>query len=212
MVPQGTDQSRVGKPLLGGSRPKKPGKLKGLRSDHCWPFLGVRGLALLKWGLVPYWSNDGKPGPINARCETVAGLSSFSDAFKHRRCIIPATGFYERRAVGKKKIPHWFHLTSGGVIGFAGLWEMWTGEDGKRLFTCCVITTPANAVVAPFHDRTPAILSPDDYATWFDTDAPLNEVQTLLKPYPAELMAVNEANPLVNSPKNEGPRLLDPAA
>ncbi len=92
-------------------------------------------MALLKWGLVPYWSNDGKSGPINARCETVAGLSSFSQAFRDRRCIVPATGLYEWCTVAKKKIPHRFHLAVGGVMGFAGLWEMWTSEDGKRLLS-----------------------------------------------------------------------------
>lgn len=171
-----------------------------------------RGLALLKWGLVPYWSQDGKHGPINARAETVGGLSTFSDSFRHKRCIVPATGFYEWRGVGKEKVPHRFRLTSGGVMGFAGLWSVWTTPEEKKLITCCVITTAANELVRPFHDRMPAILAPDDYAKWFDADTELKELHALLKPYPAELMQVSEASPLVNSPKNEGPQLLDPAA
>ena len=122
------------------------------------------------------------------------------------------TGPLLDKTAGKKKIPHWFHLASGGVMGFAGLWEMWTGEDGKRLFTCCVITTGANELVRSYHDRMPAILAPSDYATWFDHDAPLADTHALLKPYPAELMEVSAASALVNSPKNEGPHLLDPAA
>lgn len=90
---------------------------------------------------------------------------------------------------------------------------MWRGEEGgKKLITCCVLTTAANELVRPFHDRMPAILAPGDYAKWFDADTPLADLHALLKPYPAELMAVSEANPLVNSPKNEGPELLTPAA
>jgi putative SOS response-associated peptidase YedK len=171
-----------------------------------------RGLALLKWGLVPDWSNDGKPGPINARAETVAGLPTFADSFREKRCIIPATGFYEWAKVGTKKVPHHFRLRTGGVLGFAGLWSTWRVEGEKPLFTCCVITVPANDLVQPLHDRMPAILDPADYQTWFDWDTPLVDLKALLKPYPAELMQVGEANPRVNSPKNEGPELLDPAA
>jgi putative SOS response-associated peptidase YedK len=162
--------------------------------------------------LVPDWSNDGKPGPINARAETVAGLPTFSDSFRNKRCIIPATGFYEWRADGGKKVPHHFRLRTGGVMGFAGLWSVWRVKGEKPLFTCCVITTPPNELVKPFHDRMPAILAPADYATWFDHDASLLELHALLKPYPAELMDVSAASTRVNSPKNEGPQLLDPAA
>jgi putative SOS response-associated peptidase YedK len=84
---------------------------------------------------VPHWSQDDKRGHINAKAETVGGLSSFADAFRHRRCIIPATGFYEWRTEGRKKVPHRFRLESGVVMGFAGLWDVWTAADGKRLVT-----------------------------------------------------------------------------
>jgi putative SOS response-associated peptidase YedK len=168
------------------------------------------GLALLQWGLVPYWSNDDKRAHINAKAETGAGLSSFSQPFRHKRCIIPATGFYEWRAVGRKKVSHRFRLASGVVMGFAGLWDVWTVADGKKLITCCIITTAANELVASLHDRMPAILAPDDYARWCDHDAPLKDVHALLTPYPADQMVVSEASPLVNSTKNEGPQLLDP--
>jgi putative SOS response-associated peptidase YedK len=171
-----------------------------------------RGLAFVKWGLVPYWSNDGRGGHINARAETVAGLPTFSDSFRERRCIIPASGFYEWRTEGGRKRPHRFRLASGGVMGFAGLWSRWEVEGEPKLLTCCVITTVANDVVRPFHDRMPAVLKPEDYEQWLDADAPLKEVHALLKPYPAELMEVSAASPLVNSPRNEGPQLLDPAA
>ncbi len=171
-----------------------------------------RGLRHVKWGLVPYWSNDGRGGHINARAETAAGLPTFTDSFRPRRCIIPASGFYEWRTEGGRKRPHRFRLASGSVMGFAGLWSVWEVEDSPRLFTCCVITTKSNALVGPFHDRMPAILAPEDYEAWLDTDAPLKESHALLKPYPAELMEVSEASTLVNSPKNDGPQLLNPAA
>jgi len=171
-----------------------------------------RGLALLKWGLVPHWSQDGKPGPINARAETVATLPTFRDSFKHKRCIIPATGFYEWRKDGAQKIPQRFRLRSGAVMGFAGLWSVWTGADKQNVFTCCVITTTANELVRPLHERMPAILEPADYAAWLSADTPKKARGALLRTYPAELMEVREANPLVNSAKNEGPELLEPAA
>ena len=171
-----------------------------------------RGLALLKWGLVPDWSHDGKLGPINARAETVSRLPTFSESFREKRCIIPASGFYEWAMVGGRKVPHHFRLRSGKAMGFAGLWSRWDGESKKPLFTCCVITVPSNELLQPFHDRMPAILDPADYAKWFDPDTHSPDLKALLKPYPAELMAEHEANAKVNSPRNEGPELLDPAA
>ena len=116
------------------------------------------------------------------------------------------------RTDGGKKVPHRFRLASGGLMGFAGLWSKWKVEGQPALFTCCVITTAANDVVKPFHDRMPAMLAPSDYATWFDHETPLADLHALLKPYPAELMDVSAASALVNSPKNEGPQLLEPAA
>ena len=109
---------------------------------------------------TPYWSQHRKRVSVNAKCETVAHLSSFSEPFRDSGSIHPASGFYESRAEGKKKVPMHFRLASGGVMGFAGIWEKWTDPDGKRFFTCCVITTPANELVSPYHDRMPAILSP----------------------------------------------------
>jgi putative SOS response-associated peptidase YedK len=147
--------------------------------------------------------------PRRARAD---GLSSFSHAFREQRCIIPATGFYEWLKAGKQKVPHYFQLAAGGVMAFAGLWDKWIAEDGTGLFTCCIITTTANPLVAPIHERMPAILAPDEYAKWFDHDTPLKDVHALLRPFPAELMTVSEANARVNSAKNEGAELLIPAA
>lgn len=171
-----------------------------------------RGLALLKWGLVPHWSRDGKPGPINARAETAVALPTFRDSFRSKRCLIPVTGFYEWRKQGERRIPVRFRLRSGGVMAFAGLWSVWTGPDNKHLFTCCVLTTTANELVRPLHERMPAILAPEEYAAWLDPDTPQKNLRSLLKTQPAELMTASDASPLVNSPKHEGPELLEPAA
>lgn len=109
-------------------------------------------------------------------------------------------------------MPHRFRLASGGLTGFTGLWSVWTATEKTKFITCCIITTTANDVMRPYHDRMPAVLAPDDYATWLDADAPTTELHSLLKPYPSELMDVSEANPLMNNPKNDGPELLEPAA
>jgi putative SOS response-associated peptidase YedK len=174
-----------------------------------------RGLALVRWGLVPDWEFDPGRGRISARAETVARLPTFADSFRERRCIVPANGFYEYRREDRGKIPYRFFLQSGAPMGLAGLWAVWRDglrESPKPLVTCCVVTVEPNELVGPYHDRMPVILSPHDYDRWLDNDTPPNDLKSLLKPYPAELMAVAEANRLVNSWKNEGPQLLDPAA
>lgn len=174
----------------------------------------TRGLARLQWGLVPYWSNDGKGyRPINARAETLLSKPTFRESFLEKRCLIPATGFYEWRAEGKKKFPHHFRLRGGGgVMAFAGLWDLWRAEDGKASVTCCIVTVDANDVVKPFHDRMPAILNPSDYTDWLAHETPVKELQSLLRTLPAEQMEVVPANPLVNSPKHDSPECLNPAA
>jgi putative SOS response-associated peptidase YedK len=176
----------------------------GLKPD------GVRrGLILVKWGLVPDWANDAKPGPINARAETIASKPTFRDSFLHRRCLIPAPGFYEWAAEGGKKLPHFIHKKGGGLLGLAGLWSLWKG-DGKPLLTCCVVTTTANELVRPLHDRMPVILRPEDYGAWLDGDTDADELQGLLRAYPAEEMESWRVGPRVNSAKVDEPGLADP--
>jgi putative SOS response-associated peptidase YedK len=136
-----------------------------------------RGLALLKWGLVPEWYPDGKPGPINARAETVASKPTFADSFRERRGLIPSTGFYEWAKHGGKKMPQFIRSKAGGVLAFAGLWSFWRAEEGsKPLLTCCIITTKANELVSQFHDRMPAIIQPKDYVQWLDPQTPAKEL------------------------------------
>jgi putative SOS response-associated peptidase YedK len=165
----------------------------------------------LKWGLVPTWAKDPSVGArlINARSETVAEKPSFREAFRKRRCLIPADGFYEWRREGKGKQPYFFRLRDDRPFGFAGLWERWEGKSGEILNTCTILTTAANEVLRPVHDRMPVILHPEEYSLWLQADereqAMLKE---MLRPYPAEEMIAHPVSPLVNSPSNRGPELI----
>jgi len=151
---------------------------------------GKRVLHLLHWGLVPHWAKDSSIGNKlnNARGESVAEKPSFREAFKRRRCLIPADGFYEWKAEGKLKQPYYISLNSGDPMAMGGLWESWRTPDGKILRTCCIITTGSNAVMAPIHDRMPVIIAPDDWKAWLE--GPVDEVVRMVQPYnPSEMLA-----------------------
>jgi putative SOS response-associated peptidase YedK len=169
-----------------------------------------RGIALLKWGLVANWAQSatGGPRPINGRAESV--MFKFTTQLREQRCLIPATGFYEWATVGGQKRVRHFALKSGGPFAFAGLWDVWRG-DGKPLLTGCLITTHANDLVRPIHDRMPVIVPPGSYGEWLDPGTTEARLVSLLKPYPADEMRVVEVGPAVNSPKNDGPECLDAA-
>lgn len=170
------------------------------------------GLAHLKWGLVPDWSDDPDRGirPINARSDSL-GKPTFRKVFAAQRCLLPATGFYEWRAVGKRKEPVHFSLTGGGLMAFAGLWSVWA-DGTRKVGTCCLITTGPNELVRDYHDRMPVVIPPDDYRRWLDTDTPEAELRAMLRPFPAEVMTARLANPIVNTAGAEGPGCLGPAA
>lgn len=123
-----------------------------------------------RWGLIPAWAKDASIGYklTNARGETVAEKPSFRNAFKHHRCLIPASGFYEWSTQGKIKQPWYISQQSGEPLAFAGLWENWRAPDGQIIQTCCIITTGANALMAPIHDRMPVILDRTDWTSWLD--------------------------------------------
>src|SRR4051812_31653774 len=131
-----------------------------------------REMRFFKWGLVPSWAKDTSMGArlINARSETVAEKPAFRQAFKQRRCIIPADGFYEWQRTGGRKQPFFFMMRDERPFGFAGLWERWEGEGGEVLNSCVILTTEANEVLRPVHDRMPIILHPDVYDLWLDVD------------------------------------------
>jgi putative SOS response-associated peptidase YedK len=134
---------------------------------------GERRFALVRWGFVPSWAKEVKPGKplINARAESVAVKPTFRNAMRRRRCLVPTDGFYEwAGAVPGKKQPYFIHRPDDGLFAFAGLWEHWLGSDGSELETACIITTDANGLISPFYHRMPVVISPQDFAAWLDCD------------------------------------------
>lgn len=173
-----------------------------------------REMTFYKWGLIPSWAKDRSMGArlINARSETVQEKHSFREAFKQRRCIIPADGFYEWQRPEGKKQPFFFRMRDESPLGFAGLWERWEGEDDQVINSCAILTTEANEVLRPVHDRMPVILCSDDYELWLDgVMRKLEHVKEMLRPYPASEMIGYPVSPLVNSPHNRGPELISEA-
>jgi putative SOS response-associated peptidase YedK len=167
-----------------------------------------RELALLKWGLVPAWAKDKKLAPINAKAETAADKPMFRTAFRQRRCLIPADGYYEWQARGTKKQPYFFGPKDGLPFAFAGLWESREG-DGEKLETCALLTTQANELAAEVHDRMPVILPPAAYGRWLDPDnQDVAALQALLRPYSAQGWFARPVSTLVNNPRNDDPRCI----
>jgi putative SOS response-associated peptidase YedK len=174
-------------------------------------------LDLFRWGLVPSWAKDAAIGNrlINARAETLAEKPSFRAAYRRRRCLILADGFYEWQAnpLGGAKTPYLVRLESGGPFAFAGLWEIWSAPDGSRLLSCTIITTRPNELVAPIHKRMPVILPPEAYDRWLSAEEePSERLQPLLGPYPAEEMVAYPVSRVVNNPANDIPECVIPVA
>jgi putative SOS response-associated peptidase YedK len=172
-----------------------------------------RGLVRMRWGFVPRWAkspNDG-PRPVNATAETAAANPAFRDSFRGRRCLIPASGFYEWQTTAAGKVPHVFRPATG-VMAFAGLWDVWAPKSADPLFTCVILTVPANRVTAFCHQRMPAILPREHYAAWLDAATPPGEVAALLTPAPDDLLTATALAPTVGNVRNTGPDCLTPAA
>ncbi len=170
--------------------------------------------ALLKWGLVPGWADDPAMGNrmINARSETAAEKPAFRSAFRRRRCLVLADGFYEWQKVGGKKQPYLFRLRGGAPFAFAGLWEHWE-RDGRAVDSCTILTTDANDLVRPLHERMPVILSPRDFELWLDPKVQKGpELQALLRPYAAEEMAAYPVGLRVNNPRHNDADCVTPLA
>lgn len=167
--------------------------------------------ALATWGLVPGWSKEPKVGysTINARAESVAKSPAFRSAYRHRRCLVPADGFYEWQVVPGQKLkqPYFVHMADDAPFAFAGLWERWERED-KVLESCTILTTGANPLMATIHTRMPVILAPEDYRNWMQGDA--DGAAALLKPYPAGKMAAHRVSARVNSPRNDDEQCVAP--
>ena len=170
---------------------------------------GLRRAEFLRWGLVPPWSQPAPGAPINARAETAAERSAFRDAFRARRCIVPASGFYEWANRGDFRQPYWIAPGDGAPWGIAGLWERWTAPDGARLESCALLTTAANARVAELHDRMPAILAPGAYALWLDPERYPAALAELLAPLASDALLVRPVGTRVNRVENDDAALLD---
>jgi len=164
-----------------------------------------RELCNFYWGLIPHWAKDSKFKPINAKAETVAEKPYFRSAYKHRRCLIPASGFYEWQGQRGHKQPYYFKLKNTDLFAFAGLWEYWEGPEGT-IDSCTIITTDANSVMKPVHDRMPVILDPDAYDEWLHEGD-----KDLLIPYSGDMIC-HAVSKKINNPDNNGKDLIQPVA
>jgi putative SOS response-associated peptidase YedK len=171
------------------------------------PSKPVRHLALMRWGLIPFWAKDPAIGfkTINGMSETAASKPAFREAMRTRRCLIPSDGFFEWKKIGpKEKQPYNFGMTDDSIFAFAGLWDRWRDAAGKQILSCTILTTKPNSLVSDVHNRMPAILRPDDYDLWLDpgiTDPA--RIVDLLAPYDAQLMKRYPVSTRVNSVKND---------
>ena len=177
---------------------------------------GRRVLGTFRWGLVPSWSTSPSGGArmINARAETLSDKPAFREALRRRRCLIPADGFYEWVRTGSGRQAFHLHRSEGGPMVFAGLWESWRDRvavDGTRLVTCTIVTTTANAVVGPVHDRMPVVLEPPVWDDWLDPgNDDVAELGSLLVPAREDLLVVERVGSRVNDVRNDGPDLVEP--
>ena len=172
---------------------------------------GENKLDYFVWGLIPFWAKDPKIGNrlINARGETLAEKPSFKAAYKYRRCLVLADGFYEWETETRR--PHYARMTSGDPFAFAAIWERWQSPDGSEILSSAIITTAPNEVIAPVHSRMPVILSPEDYDRWLTPgDVSSEKLDPLLKPYPSEAMEIYPVSTVVNNPRNDHAACIRP--
>lgn len=184
------------------------------------PVMAVIGSAnkkfdFFKWGLVPSWAKDPNIGAkmINARSEGITEKPSYRGPFKYKRCLVPASGFFEWKASenGRRKTPYYFHTVDDKPFGIAGLWDEWLGPDGSELRSLTLITTEPNDTTRPYHDRMPVILSQNDFEKWLYTPPERSAgLVELLKPLSSSTLDVYEVSDLVNSPANDRPECIQP--
>jgi putative SOS response-associated peptidase YedK len=185
----------------------------------------ARELALLHWGLIPFWAKDPKIGArmINARSETVAEKPAFRAAFRRRRCLVLADGFYEWKKIERGKQPFYIRLQDGRPFAFAGLWEHWKAPkdpadtsgagQGATVQSCTLLTTEPNDLIRPLHNRMPVILHPGNYDLWLDPEVEqIERLRPLLGAYPPEEMEAYPVSRFVNKPGNDDPRCIEPQA
>jgi putative SOS response-associated peptidase YedK len=173
---------------------------------------GRREAVTLRWGLIPSWSKDsaGAARLINARSETVADKPAFRSAFRKRRCLVPADGFFEWQPQPRGKQPFLFRRPDGGLFAIAGLWENWTAPNGNTFETCALLTTEANAVVRPLHERMPVLVGVGDFERWFNPAAAPGDLLPLLRSAADDLLTAQPVQPFVNNARHEGPRCVEP--
>lgn len=177
------------------------------------PENGEKCISSMTFGFIPHWAKEKPSGytMINAKAETIAEKPSFRDSFRHKRCIIPADGFYEWEQTEKGKQPYRLTLKGDALFGFAGIWDSWTDPEGKFHNTVAIITTEANALAKKLHDRMPVILKKQDERVWLDPSlAEPGKLEPLLVPYPAKEMEMYPVSPLVNSWRNDSAECVRP--
>jgi putative SOS response-associated peptidase YedK len=167
----------------------------------------------VRWGLIPSWAKDASLGPrlLNARSETLHEKPAFKTPLKFKRCLVPADGFYEWKRDGKLRQPFLLKMADSSPFAFAGLWDRWTNQMGESIQSCTIITTPANDLIAPIHDRMPAILPPELYDEWLGPN--IKNYQPLLKlllPFPGNLMTAVPVSDRVNKATYEGQDCIEP--
>lgn len=172
----------------------------------------IREIVMLRWGLIPFWAKSEKTGykMINARAETVASKPAYRAAFRQRRCILPASGFYEWKTTDNGKQPYCIR-TNDDLMAFAGLWEHWQGEGGDSVESCTIIVTEANDKLRPIHDRMPVILDPVDYEVWLDPEMQDPDVlKPMLRSYPEEMVTFYPVSRKVGNPSYDNPDCIEP--
>ena len=174
---------------------------------------GRRRLDLLRWGLIPSWAKDPSVGNrmINARSETAATKPSFRSAFRRRRCLLPASGFFEWRKEAAGKQPYYILRKDEGLLAFAGLWERWISKDGEVVESCTILTTEANQTLRPLHDRMPVILDPEDFDLWLDPNTSGDpRLHALQRPYAEDALKLRRVSKVVGNARNDVPACIEP--
>jgi putative SOS response-associated peptidase YedK len=170
-------------------------------------------LVKLRWGLIPAWAENPKAALlVNARCETLLEKPSFREAFKKRRCLIPADGFFEWKQEDGRKQPYWIHRADGEPFTFAGIWERWTNDSGSVIESCAIVTTRANALLRPLHERMPVIVPVEWRDRWLDLGRSLDDLRDLFRPAPEDELTMHPVSSLVNSARMDSERCIEEVA
>lgn len=173
-----------------------------------------RQLGLVHWGFIPSWAKERKGHEfINARSESIAEKPTFRSAIRHKRCLIPSSGFYEWIPVGDHKVPNFIHMADNSIMTFAGVWDVWKTPEGELLETCAILTTAhtPNGILNYTHDRMPVILHPGEFDLWLDRDMTDPEkLKQLYQPYPNDMLEMYPVSYVVNNPKNDSPECIKP--